>query len=338
MATRLERLRDRRLDPFEKRAVMLSEAYAGLQQSDAVKWTIGAMAPIDRQYTLKTYAEAERVIAQLKSGLATACTYDFQGSVTNDTHVEAISDIDVLTLIGAFVILQLPQQPTVPYTGDPVREVLALRQEEVRVLRTRFPGVTVDDTGSKSVALSGGSLQRKVDVVPSNEFHSLEYARSRNHRDLGVQVIDKDTHVRITNFPFLHNAAIDAKDARAAGGLRRAIRLMKSLRYDADLDGISSYDICGIAYNIPDDALSAPKPYELKLVGVCLEYCQFFLNNERARDSLMVPNQTRRVFCAEGATVTGLAALTLELSKLAMDIINENKRTFTKLAEARIQY
>lgn len=338
MASRLEKLVARRLDPLEKKAGQINEVYTRLLQSDAVKYAIGAMQPIDPEYTKNTYSEAKRVIDQLSSGLTTLCEYDFQGSVTNDTHIKAASDIDVLTLTKEFYTLEPPLTPSNPYYGDPVQHLLGLRNEEVMLLRRRFPEVDVDATGSKSIKLSGGSLRRVIDIVPSNWYDTVKYTQLGNKAYRGVHILDSEKRERLTNFPFLHNAMLEAKDYRTAGGLRKAIRLMKSLKYDADLEGISSYDICSITFNMADDDLRLQRPNELRIVEVCFIFCQRLLDDSALRNSLLVPNGSRKVFCTEGATIVGLRSLHSEITKLASDILNENRRSFTKLAEARVEY
>ena len=63
---RLERLSARRTDPTITSAKLLNEAYRSISQSDSVRYVIGAMQPIDPEYTKNTYAEGERISNQLQ--------------------------------------------------------------------------------------------------------------------------------------------------------------------------------------------------------------------------------------------------------------------------------
>lgn len=130
---------------------------ARIQQSEAVRYVVGAMQPIDSEYTKNTYEQADRVINQLKKGLKSSCSYDFQGSVTNNTHIKARSDIDVLLLTDKFFTLEPPQQPASRYQGDVLQDLLDLRTDAASVLRAAFPEATVDSGGSKSISIEGGS-------------------------------------------------------------------------------------------------------------------------------------------------------------------------------------
>lgn len=335
---RIERLNNRRIDTMVKQANFANEVQFRITQTDSVKYALACMQPIDPDYTANTYAEGDRVKNQLSKNLTEPCTYDYQGSVTNDTHIKARSDIDLLVLIERFYTLENPQVPTYPYKGEPVQDLLDLRSSAEQVLKDKFPEVDVDCSGSKSIELSGGSLRRKIDVVPSNWFNSNSYAQSGSKTNRGIQILDKDKRTRLTNYPFLHNALLDVKDGQVLGNMRKAIRLMKSLKYDSESIDLSSYDICAIGYNIPNDRLLVGSAENLLLVEVCHDYCRELLTYQYIRDAISVPNNTRKVFGADGATVKGLQQLESELMTLRTDILTENTRSFSRLADARVEY
>jgi hypothetical protein len=126
--TRLQRLQNRRLDPM-MRVGEANEAYKRLTTEDtAVRYAIGAMQPIDPAYTKNTIEERKRVEDQLANGYRSAglgVSFDYQGSVTNDTHIRAHSDVDLLTVEERFYMIQSP--PSV-YDGDPVADLRQIRR------------------------------------------------------------------------------------------------------------------------------------------------------------------------------------------------------------------
>jgi hypothetical protein len=338
MANRLERLTARRTDQYVTNAKLLNEAYRSLSQSESVRYVIGAMQPIDPEYTSNTYAQGERVCNQLRNRLTTKCEYEYQGSVTNDTHIKARSDIDVLLLIDKFYTLEKPQEPTNPYKGDPIQDLLDLRKETITCLKSTFPEATVDDTGSKSISIHGGSLRRKIDVVPSNWFNTNKYAENGVKTYRGVQILDAKNRTRLKNTPFLHNAWIDYRDKSTNGGMRKAARLMKSLKYDTELIELSSYDIVSLAFNMPDAYLIHPRGMELSLLNACSTFCTELQNDNQRRESLDVPDGHRKIFANGHATAAGLNQLSAALDELIRDVLNENQRSFKRLAEARVEY
>jgi hypothetical protein len=338
MATRLESLGARRLDPLVKSAKLLNERWRDIAQSESVRYVIGAMQPIDPEYTTNTFAQGERVKNQLEQRLPLPCDYEYQGSTTNDTHIRAASDIDLLVLTKKFWTLEHPQQPSVVYQGNPVKDLLDLRIAAVTAIRDGFPAASIDVSGGKSIALTGGSLTRKVDVVPGNWYDTNQYAANKEQYYRGVQIIDVHTQERIPNTPFLHNAWIQHRDTQTGGGLRKAARLMKSLKYDYDSIELSSYDIVSIAFNMPDASLTVPRTLELTLLASCVDYVDRLRNDSQLRETIGVPDGHRKVFAPRHATVAGLEQLGNELHKLASDVLKENQRSFKKLAEARIEY
>ncbi len=338
MPTRLEKLSARRIDASITTARLLNEAWRTIHESESVRYVIGAMQPIDPEYTSNTFAQGERVKNQLKERLSTTCDYEYQGSTTNNTHIKAASDIDLLVLTQKFWTLEPPQVPSNPYTGDPVQDLLELRTESIAALNSAFPKANVDSAGSKSIVITGGSLTRKVDVVPSNWFDTNEYARTQLKVVRGVQILDAYAKTRIKNTPFLHNASIDRRDAETGGGLRKAARLMKSLKYDSESIELSSYDLVSIACNIRAHRLSVPKERELSILGTCLDFGRSLQADATLRGGISVPDGHRKVFGDGYATVPGLNQLVSELERLAADVLNENQRSFKKLAEARVEY
>lgn len=338
---RIARLEARRTDPMVK-GTDLNEVYKRLAEIESVKYAIGAMQPIEHTYTANTIAEGDRVKNQLKEGLTAhqiGVEFRYQGSVTSDTHIRAHSDIDLLAIHQAFYSLEPPLQPSIPYLGDPLSDLTAMRGAAIRVLRSSFPAVTVDDSRGKAIALSGGSLRREIDVVIANWYDTIDYERTKQEYVRGVMILDASKAERITNKPFLHNERLDGRDRQVGGMLRRLIRLLKSLKYDADSDPeISSYDIAGIAYRMPDSLLAVPRDQELLLVRNAEVYLRYLIESPIERARLMVPNEMRLIFGTGGASEAGLRQLHREVAELLQDITTGMTRSFKKLEEARIRY
>lgn len=340
--TRLERLRARRIDPLMQ-VRGLNEAYNRLTKEDtAVQYAIGAMQPIDPDYTKNTIEERNRVEKQLADGYKTAILeidFDYQGSVTNDTHIRAHSDVDLLTVEKRWCVIQPPNSAEPKYAGDAVADLREIRKSAITILRGAYPTATVDATGGKAVTISGGSLRRKIDVIACGWWHTVEYVGEGHKYWLGIHVLDNDKGERIPNKPFLHNKRIEEKDTATNGGLRKLIRLLKSLKYDSDekID-LSSYDIAGIAYNIFNDWLTFRPGQDLVLLQKCRTYLHYLLIDETARTAIEVPNKMRKVFCAEGATEAGLRQMWVAVGLLLQEIEQGLSRSFKKLEEARISY
>lgn len=341
-SSRLEKLRSRRLDPLFKVAGT-REVYERLVREDtSVRYAVGAMQPIDPAYTLRTIEERDRVQKQLSDGFGAtglAIEFDYQGSVTNDTHIRAYSDVDLLTVERRWFAIEPPNVPTPPYRGDTIQDLRGIRSKTIEILGSAFPAATVDQSKGKCVNISGGSLRRRIDLIASAWWRTVEYVRQPEKHWLGIEILDHEKGERVPNKPFLHNKRIEELDSNTGGGLRKVIRLLKSLKYDNDekID-LSSYDLASIAYNIFSAWLTVPPGHDLLLVHNTRNYLRYLVSTPQYRASIDVPNQMRKVFGAGGATETGLKQLTSAINALATEIEVELSRSFRKLEEARVLY
>ncbi len=216
---RIENLRTRRQDDLTK-SILVSAAFNKTTYSETIRYVYEAMQEIDPDYTKRTYEACEKLKVHLTPGLAEAginLTYDYQGSVPNNIHIKLYSDIDMLAINTEFETLQLPQVPANPYQGDPVKELKKMRQKSHQILDTVYTACTIDNTHSKALRISGGSLQRQIDIVFCNYYNSNEYTRTKNNYYRGINILDRDNDQRILNYPFAHIYNINQKDQRVDG-------------------------------------------------------------------------------------------------------------------------
>ena len=149
-------------EAWEKRA--LDKPYA--------RYALGSMQAVSDRYTQISIETATRVGRQLESGLNRSVSFRLQGSVPLDVHIRGVSDVDLLTLDDSFLTYMLTGPTASSYTTPtPLTSLgvlLNLRNQAEAVLKSAYPAATVDCSGGKCIALSGGSLARPVDVVPAH--------------------------------------------------------------------------------------------------------------------------------------------------------------------------
>ena len=332
---RFERLRNRRY-PVEKLTEAQREFSTVASSDQDFSYLVDSMQPIDPQFTENTFKEGIRVKEQLSKNLPSKylAEFDFQGSVTNDTHIRIHSDIDLLALNGCFVSLDQGAPNTSPYGGDTMAELISMRTDGARILRTNFPAVTVDDSPGKSISLEGGSLNRKIDVVIGNWWDTELWQKHQVKMARGVRILDTKVPEFIRNKPFWHNYEIDTKDKKT-GGLRKVVRLLKTLKYDAEPElKISSYDIAALAWNMSENALTVQRDAYLELAANARDELKRFIDNQALRNGLRVPNGTRFLFGPSGATVESLRQLHTELAELIQRIEIARIFNFSKTSTA----
>lgn len=321
---------------MEKLAEARLQSFSIASSEQDFSYLVDAMQPIDAQFTENTFKEGIRVRDQLAKNLPSTylANFDFQGSVTSDTHIRIHSDIDLLALNGCFVSLDPGAPNSSPYGGDTMAALKSMRSDAARVLKTNFPAVTVDDSPGKSISLEGGSLNRKIDVVIGNWWDTELWLKHRVKMARGVQILDTKVPELIRNKPFWHNYEIDTKDKKT-GGLRKVIRLLKTLKYDAEPElKISSYDIAALAWNMSEPALTVQRDAYFPLATNARDELKRFIDNEALRNGLRVPNGTRLVFGPGGTTLESLRQLHAELADLIQRIEIGRILNFSKTATA----
>ena len=192
---RLKRLKNRRqgtmeMDRLEKGLLYgdnrIKEDHEKINESSAIKYVIGSMASVSPESTKISKDEGERVSSTLIKMLTTSGIYAesrMQGSVALDIHIEGHSDVDMLIIKKDIFTYQAPALPGTSYidakdTRSMVDIVRELRLESESKLQSRYHAAEVNVNGSKSIALSGGSLRRKIEIVPSSWDNPHDYQKT----------------------------------------------------------------------------------------------------------------------------------------------------------------
>lgn len=313
----------------------LQENYERLSESSAVKYTIGAMSQVDPKYTEISKRTGEKVAETLSDLLAAygkKVESRMQGSVPLNIHIKGHSDVDMLIITTPIVLVQTPLSPFASYLPAtdtrPMVEILKELRELCEVkLADRYHAETVNCDNSKSITMEGGSLQRKVDIVPSCWFDSIEYQESQNETYRGIKIYDKKNHELISNSPFKHMDLVEQKDKLYNGNLKRLVRLLKNLIADmpdaknVTARKLSSFDLVSIVYRM-DDLLECEESAPLLLVDRLLKQLNRLANNSDLRASEKVPDESRVIF-DDDSKVIALSVIRDEVQSLK-DAISES--------------
>lgn len=302
------------------------------------QYALGAMQPVDADYTRISLEEAERVGKQLDSGLRARgrdIGFRLQGSVPCDIHIRGVSDVDLLVLDEAFITYDATGararagQFNSPIAYTPLSALQSLRSGAESILKDKFPQAKVDTTGGKAIKLSGGSLRRPVDVVPSHWHDTCDYQVTWRETDRGVKILDKSVPESVLNMPFRHIERINQRDAQARSGLKKAIRLLKNVKADAIEEGakipLPSFDIASAMWHADLGALAAGSVYELAIVAEAVRHLDYLARNTAHAKTLLVPDGSRPIFNT-AEKLEALIQLSLEMDDLALQIGREQDR------------
>lgn len=311
-----------------------SESYEKRDTRGAVRYALGAMQQVDPAYTQVGLDEASRVGKSLSEALARehiSIEIDLQGSVPLNVHTRGGSDVDLLALHRGFFTFDrtgfvAQTQGYIPYAPSILEKMRELRARSEALLGVNFPKVKIDTTGGKAIKLEGGSLRRKIDVVPSHWHNTVAYQRSYQKHDRGVNVWDQKLQDTISNMPFLHIKRIVDRCSSCQGGLRKCIRLAKNLKQDAGLDGrkiqLPSYDIAALFWHANQASLNQPAWKELALLDTAQIFVTSLASNLSEAQLLRTPDDTRRILDTS-EKIAGLNALARELTQLCDDVADD---------------
>lgn len=311
------------------------EHYELLRESSSIKYTIGAMAPVEQQSTEISIKEGERVANSLIKSLKNYginATSRLQGSVALDIHIKHHSDVDMLIIEQDTIQSEKPnikQNSYFPATDKRrmVEIIKDLRLKSEIILPKNFPQTNINSSGNKSIALDGGSLQRKVDIVPASWFDTHSYQHSKDESDRGIKIYHKGNHELLLNLPFTHIKLISNKDDLYSGNLKNCIRLIKNMVADMPnnkksiMKKLSSYDLASLAYHM-DSMLNLSYEMRLGLVEKTREHLNHILHNSYYRDSLDVPDASRKIF-DNNEKVDALRILESEFTDLTKAILKD---------------
>lgn len=298
------------------------------------RYALGAMQEVDAEYTRISVEEATRVGNQLATGLRTAGispAFRLQGSVPPNIHIRGVSDVDLLVLDIGFLTndpagLRARAGAYVTLPGTALAGLQSLRRAAEDVLETAFPKAKVDRSGSKAIKLTGGSLRRPVDVVPSHWHDTAEYQRSGAECDRGVKILDTSGPRSLLNLPFKHIRKIDAQDSACLGGLKKAIRLCKNIKADAAEDGteikLPSFDIAAIMYHARVGSLAAGIGSELAILAESRRHLDALARNLSMAVTLRTPDDSRYILDT-AEKQTALVRLSIEVDNVSEAVARE---------------
>lgn len=298
------------------------------------RYAVGAMQEVSADYTRISLDTAEKVGKQLVA-LSMAVEFRLQGSVPLNVHIRGVSDVDLLTLDTGYRTYApsgsraLTGMYRYPDSRGSVTVLNALRTEAERLLKNAYPAAKVDCSKGKCIALSGGSLARPVDVVPSHWYDSIDYQASMQEHDRGVVILDKKVPEALDNMPFRHIKRVHDRDISLLGGLKKAIRLTKNVKNDAEssiASKLPSFDLAALLYHADHSALRAGYTYELAILRETQRFLDWCWHNKDAAKTLRTPDGSRTILNTADK-MSALLAISSEMDALAKEVAKEQVAT-----------
>ncbi|EHU2107205.1 hypothetical protein ACEZKA_001441 [Acinetobacter baumannii] len=321
-----------------------SESWETRSNAPIVKYVLGAMEEVDSKYTDVSIKTAERIENQLYERLKSKgifTRFRLQGSVPLNIHIKGISDVDLLVIDnGVFSYDNYGPKASgyVPSSKTSLDVLKVLRKESIQSLKDAFPRVNVDTSGAKSIKLTGGSLARDVDVVPSNWNNTYTYQLTDKEEDRGINIYDSVNEKINFNLPFKHISLIKSKCLNNRGSLRKSIRLCKNLKADLIAEGtriyLSSYDLAALMYHVKEVNLYDASRNDLLVLYMTQQHFDMLYRNKEYTLSLDTPDSTRKIIDSNDkfTSLLHLSCALDELVSLVCESLNVSKESLRYLS------
>jgi len=317
---RLQNLSARRFDNVLNEST-LTKSFSSNTIPRNIKYLMESMVRIDGKYNEKTIEAANRVQRHLENGydLHFARAYRTQGSVTTSTNIKVYSDFDLLTIIDRYHFPGIGVPNLNPYTdSNPNPDIKNLRSQSEKIMEDIYD--EVDKTGKKNISIFNKSLNRKVDIVFCFWYNSKIFEETSNEYYRGIYLFDFTKEEKILDYPFAHIGQVNTKGDNTNDGSRKGIRLLKTLKADADID-ISSFHLTTIVHSISDNELYYHRGKEINIAKAVSNHLEKLINNREYRGSIESPNGTEKPL--KDDIVAGMKKIKADLDELITDVHKE---------------
>lgn len=293
--------------------------------SDDLLYISEAMAEVNPEYTKNTFKQCDRVQEQLKSNISakhSGIVFEYQGSVPLNMHTRRHSDVDMLVATGRYYWVTPPLPVINPYLGDEKNDLIELREDIVDTIGRVFPAVDLDNNSGKAVAISGGSLNRKMDLVPVSWVQNTLSANSSDLTYRGIKLYDINKREYVENYPFLHIHLCNTKDGLVAGRFKKLVRYIKNVRKDSDRKiEMSSYDATALMYLQENAELLSTFNNPAALSKVAETFLSQVLNDKNLQQTAKVPNGTRLLFDKDGLKLSEVFKLYEDIKEINLNLL-----------------
>ncbi|WAC39868.1 hypothetical protein [Pedobacter sp. SL55] len=332
---RLANLKARRFDEILLKADV-SESFGRAVVSNTLEYLVEAMRPIGKKYNDVTLNAASNVQSHLEAGFNLPFTraYRKQGSVMTNTNIKLYSDIDLLTIIDSYVFLApalLP--PKSPYLGDTDLDIVQLRRQATSIMQLKYD--EVDTSGNKSINIYNKNLRRKVDIVFSYWYDTPNYLSNNDEFYRGIHLYDFEKKQKQLDYPFAHIHNVNQKSSSTNDGSCKGIRLLKTLKVDAEKDiELSSFQLTTLVYEMDNVDLYYSRGNELKIAINMSKQMAKMITYPNYRRYIKSPNGMETPFF-EDKCVGALNLLKRDLDRLIEDCGGEVNNYLTNSALLR---
>ncbi len=217
-----------------------------------------------------------------------------QGSYANNTNIKKNSDVDILIIQeDCFRAKYRPGVSREDYGFDSVdSKHKDLKNDIEKALRCYFKDRI--ERHNKSIKIRENNYIVNTDVVPSLQYrdYSNDFDFDKKNYISGILIISDDGQ-EIINYPEVHKKNGIDKNNKTHRRYKKAVRIVKKI-YESmeEIEGISSYGIECLLYNVPDNIYNSNSN---KYSVIIEDIINWLLDNNQLIDDFTEVNEMRRL-------------------------------------------
>ncbi|MFY0607203.1 MAG: hypothetical protein JXR10_10830 [Cyclobacteriaceae bacterium] len=312
----LENLLGRRYDEALRESIV-SDSFEEYDYPECIKYALEAMQEVDTSYVYKTFHITKKIQEKIEGAIAAhniKADFRYQGAVQTETNIVLNGGVELLVLSKS-------------YGRRPWETVELLANEIIQALSGDPLLKSVDYSNQLEIKIETLKPRCEIKILPAVWIDNPEYLNGKREIDRGICEYNLKKKTRRKYLPFKNIARINGKDQRCNGGLKKMIRLLRTLERDAPDDiSLNNYQIASMLYAIPEKQLKFNPEYSLSLIGVVSAQLGRLISDNNYRQSLISPSEKELVFGKNPTAKEEIKKLKHELDSLVADLQSELKQ------------
>ncbi|XOV91414.1 MAG: hypothetical protein ACFHWX_14495 [Bacteroidota bacterium] len=282
----INNLRKRRFDEAKAQPIT-SDAFTQRGYPNALRYALESMLEIDHSYSYKVFSIAKKIQDSIASSFAKKpinVDFRYDGPIQTDTHITLFGDVTLLTLIT-------------PQTDKPWQEIQYIIREVLNLMKG-LPFVTKSGFNNQhEIVVLTEKPSSRVVIQPALWLNNQNYMETKREIDRAVSEFRFGEKIKRNYMPFKNIARINAKDDRTNGGLKRMIRLLRTLQKDAESPiNLEAHEISAMVYDIPERQLKYSDKQALSLLSVVSAQLTRICSDKKYFETLKAPSELEVIF------------------------------------------
>lgn len=311
----INNLRKRRFDEAKAQPIT-SDAFTNRGYPNALRYTLESMLEIDHSYSYKVFSIAKKIqdaIAVSFDNKPVDVDFRYDGPIQTETHITLFGDVTLLTLIT-------------PQTDKPWEEIKFIIREIITLMKTLpFVKNTGFNNQHEIVVITEKPSSRVV-IQPAVWLNNQNYMETRREIERAICEYRFGEKLKRNHMPFKNIARINAKDERTKGGVKKMIRLLRTLQKDSETPiNLEAHEISAMVYDIPERQLKFSEKQALSLLSVVSAQLTRLCTDKKYFETLKAPSEQEIIFGSKPKKAE-VVKLKKSLDKLMNDLQEILKR------------